>query len=117
MVFMNNAYILERTMNEYEELKDGLLQAGFEIEKEKDDEDIMVTVEHNRIKDFAHVVQKHLNEPFNYIDIKFPEQKLSVIVFKDRVYRIDNAKQNVEAKQWAVSIGLPENEADWPIFF
>lgn len=33
-----NAYILERTMEEYDLLKTELMNAGFEIEKEKNDE-------------------------------------------------------------------------------
>ncbi|HBU27710.1 TPA: hypothetical protein DEB00_01170 [Candidatus Uhrbacteria bacterium] len=111
---MYNAYILERTMDEYNSLKTELSQAEFVLEKEKDDEDIMVMVDYGRVDAFADIVQKHLNEPFNYVDCQFPEQGLTVLIFLNKMVTIDNEQTNQKVKQWALSIGLSEKEADWP---
>lgn len=113
----NNAYILERTMEDYDGLKSELKEAGFEVEKEKGDNDIMVTVSRDRVSYFVPIIQKHFNEPFNYVDIKFPDMRLTVIVFRERIWEIDSAEINKEAQEWAISIGLPVKEADWPTFF
>lgn len=114
---MNNAYILERTMNDYAKLKESLEKAGFAYQKEQSDEDIMVTVPTDRVDDFAAIVQQHLNAPFNYVDAKFPDDKTTIIVFPDRTYRISNSVVDAEARTWAISIGLPKEQADWPTFY
>ena len=114
---MNNAYILERTMNDYIELKQALDRAGFAHQKEKNNEDVTVTVPMDRVDDFAVIVQRHLNTSYNYVDVKFPDNKTTIIVFPDRIYHINNPAIDAEAKIWAISIGLPNNEARWPIFY
>lgn len=114
---MHNAYILERTMNNYAELKQALEQTGFAYQKEQVDEDIMVTVPADRVDDFAAIVQKHINAPYNYVDVKFPIDETTVIVFPDRIYRINNPVIDEEAKSWAISIGLPKEQADWSTFY
>ncbi|MSR85717.1 hypothetical protein EXS71_04790 [Candidatus Uhrbacteria bacterium] len=114
---MNNAYILERTMNDYAELKQALEQGGFTYQKEEADEDVTVTVPADQVGEFATVVQKHLNAPYNYVDVKFPNEKTTAIIFADRIYRINNPVIDEEAKVWAISIGLPKEQADWPTFY
>ncbi len=114
---MNNAYILERTMSDYIKLKQALELAGFADQKEQSDGDIMVTVPTDRVDNFAAIVQQHLNAPYNYVDVKFPNEKLTVIIFPDRIYRINNPTVDAEAKTWAISIGLPKEQADWATFY
>jgi len=113
----NNAYILERTMNRYKLLKFELLQAGFNVKKEKEDEDIMVTVTKDRLDSFVSIVRKYLDEPFNYVDIKFPDDKLTIIAFRERTWEIDSSVIDEDAKKWAISIGLPTREATWATFY
>lgn len=104
-------------MNDFDELKSELMQVDFEFEKAKNSDDIMVNVPLNRIFDFASIIQKYLNKPFNYVDVKFPDQKTTVIIFRERIFEIDNPEVDKNAKEWAISIGLPEKEADWPTFY
>ena len=114
---MNNAYILERTINNYAELKQALEQAGFAYQKEETDEDVTVMISTDRVDEFAAIVQPYLNAPYNYVDVKFPDDKTTVIIFPGRIYRINNPTIDAEAKIWAISIGLPKKEAEWLIFY
>ncbi len=114
---MKNAYILDWTMDDYDGLKNELKEAGFDFEKESDKEHIKVDVDLERVDVFAGIVRRHLNEPFNYVDIKFPRHRLVVVVFRERIYKIDNPGIDKEAREWAISIGLPEEQADWATFY
>lgn len=112
-----NAYILSWTMNDYAGLKEELRKAGFEFQKEDADEDIRAKVSFDRIDEFSALIKKHLNAPYNYVDIQFPEEKVTVIVFRDKTFFIHNQEECDAARTWAISIGLPEKQADWSIVF
>lgn len=112
-----NAYILDWTMNDYEELKEELSVAGFASEQEQDSEHVRVEVPFEKVDEFAKLVQAHLNAPQNYVDIQYPEEKTTVVIFKDKSVHITSDDQNEEVRKWAMSIGLPKAQADWPTAF
>jgi hypothetical protein len=110
---MFNAYILDWTMNDYEILKQKLADAGFLYEKDESGEDIRVTVPYEQLSSFASIVQKFLNATQNYIDIQYPDIKKTILIFRDKLFTITNDKENKEAQDWAISIGLPKEQSDW----
>ena len=112
-----NTYILDWTMNEYDELKTDLMKLGFEFVKEEGKEHLRVKVLFERIDEFEKLIQQHLNAPYNYVDVSFPEQKLLYIVFGIRVFKISNKDENKQAQEWAISIGLPSKQAVWEFHF
>ncbi len=106
-----NAYILERTINNYSELKEKLKQASFIFINEGNN--IRVKVPFSRIEEFYNLARPYLNAPYNYIDAQFPKEKKTAIIFSEIVIYITNRHENENAKKWAISKGLPEKEADW----
>jgi hypothetical protein len=108
-----NAYILDWTMNDFAGLKTSLSHDGFEFLKDDDKEHIRVGVEFERLDDFAALIQRHLNAAFNYVDVQFSREKVTAVIFRDRLLRITNIEEDQKAKAWAVSIGLPKEQADW----
>lgn len=104
-------------MKDYEDLKQNLLKASFDFVKENDTEHIRVDVPIEKVDSFAKITQKHLNAPQNYIDLQFPENKKTLVIFRDKIFTITNNTENKEAKKWAISIGLPKEQADWAISF
>jgi len=108
----NSAYILDWTMNDYDNLKFKLKNSGFEFEK-AEKEHIRVTVPFNKIDSFVDIVQVHLNAPQNYVDVQFPDEKKSIVIFQAKKFVITNDKENEKVKEWAISIGLPTEQADW----
>ena len=109
-----NAYILDWTMNEYDKLKQKLTEQGFVFKKEENNEHVRVAVPFEKINGFSQIVQAHLNATHNYVDIQYPDKKQTVVIFQEKQYNITNDQENEEAKQWAISIGLPVEQADWP---
>lgn len=107
-----NAYVLERTINNYGELKQKLKEADFDFIKDRNN--VRVKVYFDKVEKFYNLVRTYLNTSYNYIDLQFPKEKKTLLVFSDRLFYIANAKENEEAKKWAFSIGLPKEEADWP---
>jgi hypothetical protein len=61
--------------------------------------------------------QQHLNAPFNYVDLQFPAEKQTVIVFRGKTFVITSLEENAQAVQWALAQGLPEAQADWATSF
>jgi len=108
-----NAYILDWTMNDFTGLKTSLSRDGFEFVKDDDKEHIRIGVKFDRLNDFAALIQRHLNSAFNYVDVQFSREKMTVVIFRDRLLRITNIEEDLKAKAWAVSIGLPKEQADW----
>lgn len=104
-------------MNEYAELKDELSENGFMIQQETEDEDIRVDVPFLRVREFANNIQRHLNAPYNYVDVQFAEEKTTVLVFRDKIFFLHNQEEADAARRWAISAGLPEKQADWKISF
>lgn len=110
-----NAYVLGWTMNDYPALKAALRASGIPIQP--DAEDIRLAVPFESLHDVGRLLQAHLNAPFNYVDIQFPELKTTVIVFQQRIFTIRSAAENAEAQRWAIEQGLPPEQADWGTSF
>jgi len=108
-----NAYILDWTMNDFAGLKTSPARDGFEFVKDHDKEHIRAEVALARLNDFAALLQRHLNAAFNYVDVQYSQEKITAVIFRDRMLRITNIEEDQEAKAWAVSIGLPKEQADW----
>lgn len=110
-----NAYVLEWTMNNYDDLKTGLVRLGLSCEA--DGNDLRVQVPYARVADAARLFQQHLNAPYNYVDLQYPAARMTVIVFQERVFLIRNAEENRSAQDWAIAQGLPPEQADWGTSF
>lgn len=108
-----NAYILDWTVNGYAGLKQKLKKADFLFVKEKDILHLRVRVPFGRVPEFADIIRQHLNASYNYVDVQFPEEKRTVLVFLERVAIVSNAAENETARKWAVARGLPPEQADW----
>ncbi len=106
-----NAYILERTIKNFEELEKKLKEAGFNFIKKNDN--IKVNVSFDQIENFYNLAKNYLNSPYNYIDIQFPKEKKTVLVFSGRLIYMANKEENETVREWAISKGLPKKEADW----
>jgi hypothetical protein len=112
-----NAYLLDWTMNDYTLLQQELTDAGFGFEREASSENIRVAVPVERLDDAARLIQRHLNAPYNYVDIQYPGSKLTVIIFLARRFTITSVDENEDAKRWAIAQGLPPEQADWATSF
>ena len=108
-----NAFIVDWSMDDYDGLKTELTGAGFVFEREGRAEHIRVVVPLERVEVFAGLCQKHLNAPFNYVDIQFPEQRATVIVFQQAAHFITSQIANDRVKAWALAMGLPAKQAGW----
>ena len=108
-----NAYILDWTMNDYDNLLASLKQLGLNYEKESEKNHVRVDVPFSKINPFVSLVQKHLNAPFNYVDIQYPKKKKSIIVFQKNRFNIESDDQNEVVRKWAIDLGLPPAQADW----
>lgn len=112
----SNSYILSWTMNEYDRLLVNLAKASFAFLKEKGKDHVRIAVPFSRWEEFADLVQPHLNAPYNYVDITYPEDKL-IIIFGVKRFVITNKEENEAAKKWAIDLGLPTKQADWTHWF
>lgn len=107
-----NAFILDWTMDEYPRLKQELAESGFEFVP--DGEHVRVNVPFAHVDQFATITRKYLNAPFNYIDVQFPAEKKTMIIFQEQVFVIEDDVENERVKSWAIAKGLPPHQADWP---
>ena len=112
-----NAYILDWTMNEYGRLLAQLKEQSFDFQKEEDKEHVRVAVPFFRWEEFANMVQSHINAPYNYVDISYPDENKLIIIFGTKKFVITNIKENEIAKKWAIDQGLPTAQADWAHWF
>ncbi len=108
-----NAYILDWTINEYDGLLATLQEDGFSLQREDHKPHVRVAVPFSRVKEFAELIQSHLNAPFNYVDIQYLDLKKVVILFQGKTFIIESKEQNEEVKKWAINLGLPPKQADW----
>lgn len=108
-----NAYILDWTMNDYDGLKQKLKEAGFPFRKERGKEHIRAAVPFDRVEEFFRLTKSHLNTPYNYVDIQFPSEKKTALVFSERLIMVSNSQENEAAQRWAIARGLPPEQADW----
>jgi hypothetical protein len=112
-----NAYILDWTMNNYDQFKKTLVDSGYSFVVETGTEHIRVAIPFERFTHFARLCQTHLTEPYNYVDIQFPHEKTTVIVFRKVSFVITDPHENEKVKQWAIDLGLPPEQADWSTSF
>lgn len=110
-----NALILDWTMDNYRELKAKLLKYGFAYLPEPGSRHIRVAVTWKFIAEFAALCQEHLNRPCNYVDIQFPAESTTVVVFQTKTFFVRNHVENERVRQWALAHGLPAQQADWPV--
>lgn len=108
-----NAYILDWTMNEYDLLKMELKAEGFEIQPQPNSSDIRVSIPLGRVAEASILIQKHLNAPQNYVDVQFPNEKQTILIFRERLFVITDEVENAQARVWALAQGLPPEQADW----
>ena len=113
----HNAYILDWTMDDYDGLRATLSEAGFVFERESPDEHIRVSVPFARVEAFAQLCQAHLNVPYNYVDIQYPDEEKTVIIFQQARFIIADIEENRRVQQWAIAQGLPPAQADWGVSF
>lgn len=112
-----NALIVHWTVNDYNGLKRQLAGTGFVLAPDTGSENLRVEVPYPRVHAFVTICQPHLNAPYNYIDIQFPTEKTTVLVFQEQVFTIQDAEENARVRAWAVAQGLPPEQADWGTSF
>lgn len=112
-----NAYILSWTMNEYDRLLVNLEKAGFAFLREEGKDHVRIAVPFSRWEEFTNLVQPHLSTPYNYVDVKYPEENKLIIIFGAKRFVITNKEENEVAKKWAIDLGLPTKQADWSHWF
>lgn len=108
-----NAFILDWTMDNTPRLKQRLSDAHFLAVPEG--EHLRVTVPHARAAEFARIVRGHLNAPCNYVDVQFPDERQTLIIFAEQVFTICDPAENERVKAWAIARGLPPEQANWPV--
>jgi hypothetical protein len=112
-----NAYILDWTMDGFARLKQELAAASFPFVEEDGSGNIRVAVPFQRMQEFAALCQKRLNAPFNYVDIQYPGERQTVIVFRANTFIITSHDENERVRQWAIGLGLPPEQSDWRTSF
>jgi hypothetical protein len=110
-----NAFVVNWTIEGFVELQQELSGAGFVVGPER--EHIRIVVPSARVEEFAAICQRRLNVPQNYIDIQYPDERKTVLIFRDRIFTITSTAQNEQVKQWAMALGLPPEQADWATSF
>ena len=110
-----NTKILLRTINDLENLQTDLKNKGFDFRI--DEEKIEVNVEYANIEIFREIIKTYLNAKYNYVNIKFPNQKLNILVFIDKTFFVNDKAIDISAKEWALSIGLSKPETEWTTFY
>ncbi len=113
----SNAFVLDWTMDDYELLKQELGGAGFNFKPESGKEHMRITIPFARVQDAAAILQPHLNTPGNYVDAQFPDEKCTVIIFRDKVFTVRTKAENDKVVGWAIARGLLPEQADWPLSF
>ena len=113
----HNAHVLDWTMERFPELISALEAQGYAWAWEGDGPHVRVSVPLDRISAFASLCQAHLNAPCNYVDLQYPEEPLTVLVFRERVFRIRSHAENTAAQRWATARGLPVAQAGWGTSF
>jgi hypothetical protein len=112
-----NAYILDWTMDGFARLKQELADASFPFDQETGSGNIRAAVPFERVQEFAGLCQKHLNAPFNYVDIQYPDEHKTVIIFRGKTFIITSREENERVRQWAIGLGLPPEQSDWGTSF
>ena len=108
-----NAYILDWTMNNYAQLKAKLTDSNLACAKEGESEHIRVAVPFERVEIFALLCQAHLNSPTSYVDVQYPKDRKTVVIFRQETFVISSQEENDRVKKWAIDLGLPPGQAEW----
>jgi len=112
-----NAYMLDWTFDGFDDLKRALTAHGFALEPEPESPHIRVAVPLDRVETFAGLVRPHFNARCNYVDVQYPAEGLTVLIFQEEVFRITTHAQDAQVRAWAIGVGLPPEQADWPVSF
>jgi hypothetical protein len=112
-----NAFIVDWTMADYSQLQQTLADSHFAFAKSGADDHLRVAVPFPRVQEFASICQKHLNAPCNYVDVQYPAENKTILVFQQRVFVLASHPDSDEAREWALSQGLPPSQADWATSF
>lgn len=110
-----NTKVLLRTVIDIERLKKELKDNHFEFEF--GEEVVYIKVQSTNLNQFENIIKSNLNALWNYANVKFSDQKTNIVIFPDRTFIIINKETDIEAKRWATSIGLPQQEAEWTTFY
>ena len=110
-----NAKILLRTIKDLDGLETelGNKSIPFRIFEDK----MEAKIEYSDIDIFGEVIKKHLNALCNYVNVKFPERQLNVIIFPEKNFIVNSKQTDRNAKEWALSVGLPQPETEWTTFY
>jgi len=114
---MFNAYVLDWTMDGFDQFKQELMDASFPFDRETGSANIRVAVPLARVQEFAALCQKRLNAPYNYVDIQYPDEHKTVIIFRGKTFIITSHEENERVRQWAIGLGLPPEQSDWSTSF
>jgi len=109
----HNAYILDWTMDRFAELVGELAAQRFDWVTEGDGPHIRVAVPFSRVGAFAALCRKYLGSAYNYVDVQYSEERITVLVFREQVFYIRTREENAEARRCAIAQGLPAEQADW----
>jgi hypothetical protein len=112
-----NAFVADWTMDDYAGLKRDLAESGFHFAKQVDAEHLRVLVPLERVSEFAALCQPHLNAPYNYIDIQYPQEKKTVLIFRQQLFIVSSQAENERVKAWAIALGLSPQQAEWGTSF
>lgn len=112
-----NAFIVDWTMHGFPSLKQKLERMGFAYQKADDSECITAAVPYDRWLEFAGLCQIHLNSETNYVDLQYREQKTTILIFQEEIIEVHNDEENQRAKSWAISAGLPPEQAEWAVSY
>lgn len=110
-----NTKILLRTLTNQNELQNNLKTNNFNFQLEE--ENLRVEVPYADVKVFEGIIQKYLNAPYNYANVKFPDKKLNIIVFPNKIFLVSDKQTDSAAKEWALAIGLSKPETEWTTFY
>ncbi len=98
-----------------EKLETDLKNKGFSTQVSE--EKMAVEVQYSDVEIFGEIIKRYLNAPYNYANVKFPNEKLNVVIFPEKDFIINNEETDKNAKEWALSTGLPKPETDWTTFY
>lgn len=110
-----NTKILLRTITDPEGLQLDLKAEHFE--HQLNETTLEVEVFYSDLQKFGEIVKKNFNAPYNYTNVKFPTEKINILIFPNRDFLIKDLESDKKAKEWAISIGLPGAEAEWTTFY
>jgi len=110
-----NTKILIRTIDRIEEFGSDIKNSGLNCQTSEDE--VHIDVAYSDLEKFSKIIRKYLNAPYNYVNVKFPDKKLNVLIFPNKDFVISDKSSDMVAKDWALTIGLSEPETHWTTFY